>query len=166
MQLKRLLGLGLALLTFGASAQLMTDNPDWKEVAAPPPPPFSKDRLIPIEMPPYVSLRFGVDPTSLSITDDGVVRYVMVATNSSGSINAMYEGIRCATGEVKTYARYSSAGQWASVQDPQWRSLTDNLPSKHALAFARQGACEGRSATARSVTAIVNALKHPKQSPD
>lgn len=161
MQLKRLLGLGLALMTFGALAQLIEVDPDWKEVAIPPPPSFSKDRLIPIEMPPYVSLRFGVDPASLSVTDDGVVRYVMVATSSSGSINAMYEGIRCATGEVKTYARYNSAGQWAAVQEPQWRSLTDNLPSRHALALARQGACEGRS-SARSVPAIVNALKHPR----
>lgn len=162
MQLKRLLGFGLAFMTFAASAQLMDADPDWKEVEAPPPPSFSKDRLIPIDMPPYVSLRFGVDPASLSITDDGVVRYVMVATSSSGSINAMYEGIRCATGEVKTYARYNSAGQWAAVQEPQWRSLFDNMPSKHALALARQGACEGRT-TARSVTAIVNALKYPQQ---
>jgi hypothetical protein len=83
----------------------------------------------------------------------------MVATNASGSVNAMFEGIRCATGEVKSYARSNASGVWTNVNEPQWRNLTDNLPSKHALAFARQGACDGRSASVSSVADIIKALK-------
>ena len=113
-------------------------DPDWTESEVPPPPRFNKDKLVPIDMPKYVSLKFGVDPATLAITPDGIVRYVMVATNVSGSINAMYEGIRCATGEVKTYARYASNGEWSTVAEPQWRELNSNQPSKHALALARQ----------------------------
>ena len=154
--------LGLTLLAATASAQLVAD-PDWKETEAPAPPSFNKDQLIPVEMPKYVSLRFGVDPATLSITPDGIVRYVMVASNGSGSLSAMYEGIRCATGEVKTYARYTSSGQWSAVAQPQWRGLNDQLPSRHALALARQGACDGRAASASSVAAIVHALKGPDQ---
>jgi hypothetical protein len=70
----------------------------------------------------------------------------------------MFEGIRCATGEVQTYARTNASGAWANVKEPQWHNLTDNLPSKHALALATQGACDGRSAPASS-TAIITALK-------
>ena len=165
----------LAALTLGASstsmAQVFVEDPDWKEVDVPSAPAFNKDRLIPVAMPPYVTLRFGVDPATLTITNDGVVRYVMVARSSensgtssgtsSGTLSAMYEGIRCVSGEFKTYARFNASGQWAPVNNPQWRPLNDNNTSKHALALARQGACDGRSARARSVPTIISALRNP-----
>lgn len=157
--LMRAMALGLFVCTLGAQAQGLVDNPDWQETEVPAPPAFSKDHLVAIEMPHYVSLKFGVDPATLAITPDGIVRYVMVAINASGSVNAMYEGIRCATGEVKTYARASTSGTWSMVKEPEWHALSDNLPSKHAIAFARQGACDGRAAAASSVADIVKALK-------
>jgi hypothetical protein len=70
-----------------------------------------------------------------------VLRYVVVMRNASGSTSAAYEGIRCTTDEVKTYARTNSAGGWVAIAAPAWRSVTDNLPSKHAFAIARQGGC-------------------------
>ena len=166
MQVRKLLCLGLATLALGVSlnaiGQVFVEDPDWKEVDVPTPPSFSKDRLVFVNMPPYVTVRFGVDPATLTITDDGVIRYVMVAQSpGGGTSSAMYEGIRCAAGEFKTYARFNASGQWAAVRNPQWRALTDNNTSKHALALARQGACDGRSARARSVQTIVNALKNP-----
>jgi hypothetical protein len=102
----------------------------------------------------------------LVITPDGIVRYVMVAKNASGSISAMYEGIRCSSGEVKTYARYSTSGRWSAVKDPQWQALNDNQPSRHALALARQGACDGRAMPASSVSDIVRALRSPAPVPE
>ena len=167
---KRLVGafaaLALALgLASNTSGQVFVEDPDWKEVDVPAAPAFNKDQLIPVTMPPYVTLRFGVDPATLTITADGVIRYVMVAQNSGGGTpSAMYEGIRCASGEFKTYSRFSASGQWTPVNNPQWRPLNDNNTSRHALALARQGACDGRSARARSVSAIVSALKNPLSS--
>lgn len=172
MQARQLLRLGLAALALGVAshtiAQVFVEDPDWKEIDIPSAPSFNKDRLVPVEMPSYVSLRFGVDPATLTITGDGVIRYVMVAQGTgagSATVSAMYEGIRCASGEFKTYARFSASGQWAPVSNPQWRPLNDNNTSKHALALARQGACDGRSAMARSVQDIVSALKNPPKSP-
>ena len=104
---------------------------------------------------------YGVDPASISITQsDGVVRYVMVATSASGARNVMYEGIRCSTGEFKTYARYSADGKWNLVSDPQWRSMFGNMPSKHSLRLAKAGACDN-AAPATSVKEIVSRLKNP-----
>ena len=157
--LKRCMAMGLAVCALGAQAQGLVDDPDWKETEVPAPPAFSKDHLVAIDMPHYVTLKFGVDPSTLAITADGIVRYVMVAINASGSVNAMYEGIRCATGEVKTYARAGGSGTWSVIKEPEWRALSDNLPSKHAIAFARQGACDGRAATASTVADIIKALK-------
>lgn len=171
MHARKLLCLGLATLALGVSSnvigQVVVEDPDWKEVDVPTPPSFNRDKLIPVTMPPYVTLRFGVDPATLTITDDGVIRYVMVAQSlgGSGTFSAMYEGIRCAAGEFKTYARFNASGQWAPVSNPQWRPLNDNNTSKHALALARQGACDGRSAAARTVQAIVSALKNPPKTP-
>ncbi len=167
MRCRKLVCLGLAALILGVSSnvigQVFVEDPDWKEVDVPTPPSFNKDKLIFVTMPPYVTLRFGVDPATLTITHDGVIRYVMVAQSlgGSGTFTAMYEGIRCAAGEFKTYARFNASGQWVSVSNPQWRAFTDNNTSKHALALARQGACDGRSARARSVQSIVSALKNP-----
>ncbi|MEO7129508.1 MAG: CNP1-like family protein [Rhodoferax sp.] len=164
--MRRLERLAVALLmcvACGAMAQLSDQDPGWKETPVPPPPAIRTSGLLQLDMGRDTALKFGVDPASLVISKDGVVRYVMVASSASGAMNAMYEGIRCATGEFKTYARATTAGQWNEVQDPQWRSLYDNGLSRHALALANQGACIGRT-TARSVGAIVKALK-PSQQP-
>ena len=52
------------------------------------------------------------------------------------------------------------------MKDPQWQALNDNLPSRHALALARQGLCDGRAMPARSVAEIVRALKSPAPKPE
>jgi hypothetical protein len=136
------------------------DNPDWTEETAPPPPAFSKDRVIALDMPLYVSVKVGIDPQTIIVGSDGVVRYVAVMTNATGTMNASFEGIRCASSQFKTYARYSASGTWSVVSDPQWRDLTDNLPSKHPHIFARQAACEGGIANRKAD--IVQALQGKK----
>ena len=88
-------------------AQLAADDPDWKEVDAPAPPEFDLKRLVAVDVPVGGELKFGVDPATITIGKDWVVRYVLVASSRSGNFNAMYEAIRCATGEYKTYARRS-----------------------------------------------------------
>jgi hypothetical protein len=134
------------------------DALDWKEIEAPPPPAFNVDKLLTFDVSRGSSLVYGVDPSTLSIGSDGVVRYVMVATSASGASNVLYEGIRCTTAEVKTYARRTSEGSWNQVANPRWTSLFDNMPSRHALQFARSGACDN-AAQASSVDEIVRRLK-------
>lgn len=148
-----LLGLSVA-----AWAQRDAELADWKEEAVPPPPAFDAGKLLTFDVSQASSLAYGVDPATLRISKDGVLSYVMVATSASGARNVMYEGIRCVTGEVKTYARYSPSGAWSPVAKPEWRSMFDNMPSKHALAFARAGACDN-AAQASSVEEVVSKLK-------
>lgn len=144
-----------------AQAYGLEDAADWKEIDTPPPPAFDVKKLVVFEVSPNSQLVYGVDPAAISISrKDGVVRYVMVASNASGASNVMYEGIRCSTGEFKTYARYSPDGKWTNVSDPQWRSMFGNMPSKHALRFARAGACDS-AAPATTVNELVKRLKNP-----
>lgn len=142
-------------------SQFAGDEPEWKESDVPPPPAFDVGKLVSFDVSLNSSLVFGVDPASIRITNsDGVVRYVMVATSASGARNVMYEGIRCATGEFKTYARYSADGRWTPVDNPEWRSMFGNIPSKHPLRLAKAGVCDN-AAPATSVSEIVSRLKNP-----
>ena len=154
---------GVLLLGLSTSvwSQLTVDEPEWKEADIAPPPAFDASKLVGLEVSPNSALVYGVDPASISITkSDGVVRYVMVASSASGARNVMYEGIRCSTGEFKTYARYSADGKWIPVSKPEWRSMFGNMPSKHPLRLAMAGACDN-AAPASSVKDMVSRLKNP-----
>lgn len=156
---ERALVMACLLGVAGAASAQLTDNPDWKESEAPPPPAFDESRLAPIDMPKYMTLKFGVDPATIVVTGDGIVRYVVVATNKAGgATNAFYEGVRCATGEMKTYARYSGDG-WEKVANPDWKPLW-TLNSSYTTALAQQGLCRGAAPRA-SVNEMVRRLRNP-----
>lgn len=148
--------LGLSL-TAWAQPHVNTDPLDWKEGEVPAPPAFDTRKLLTFEV-AGSSLVFGVDPATLRISDDGIVRYVMVASSASGARNVFYEGLRCVSGELKTYARYTPEGAWVKVNEPQWRSLFGNPATRHALQLARAGACNN-SAPPTSVEEMVRLLK-------
>ena len=141
------------------NAQLASSDPDWKELDSLAPPAVNFTQLIAIDG-RSADLQFGIDPASLSVDSDGVVRYVVVAQSASGARTVLYEGIRCNTGQVRTYARKNSDEAWVTVRDGGWRLLRDGQRSAHALAAARQGLCFGNG-TPRSVREIVQALKNP-----
>ncbi len=156
----------LAVLTTGCSpgrAQVSSQNTQSADSTAitalptPPPPSFSKDHLIPIDVSGAGALKFSFDPATLAVTSDGVVRVVVVATSTTVG-QALFEAIRCGTGEFMTHARTNSAGQWVTVKDPQWRPMNGNNTSKHALALAHQGLCKGRSIAANDSAQLIDQL--------
>ncbi|QDL55605.1 CNP1-like family protein [Rhodoferax aquaticus] len=151
------MGVAACLIATLAWAQNTLDNPDWAELPMPPIPAFSKEQLIEISMPSYVSLKVGVDPSTVQVGSDGIVRYVVVMQNATGALSGAYEGLRCVNGEVKTYARFTASGQWTLLDSPQWRSVNDNMPSRHAQAISRQGACTNRITSSQQDT--IRALK-------
>jgi hypothetical protein len=141
-------------------AQAPKDDPDYKESDAPAAPPFEASRVIPFDVSMGSSLRFGVDPQTVSVSKDSIVRYVVVARSNSGTINAMYEGIRCSTGEFKTYARYNPGSGWNKVTDPQWVAMIGSPNSSHAYQLSRQGVCPYGGAPLRADD-VVRALRKP-----
>jgi CNP1-like family len=154
-----LLAIGL-LGSTGIQAQLRDADPDWQEDAGGRPPSFDVRRLIPVDMPPHVGVRMGIDPETLSIGRDGVVRYVVVATGSGGAQTILYEAIRCSTAQYRRLARYSAGGGWTVLNDSEWVSLHGRLPSVHPLQIARSGICVGATPN-QSPADMVRDLRTP-----
>ncbi|MDB5880779.1 MAG: hypothetical protein JWP43_657 [Ramlibacter sp.] len=148
----------LLLAMAAAQAQVPADDPDWREVEAPPAPALKVDGLIPLDV-GGSALRFGIDPSSITLGEDGIVRYVVVATSNSGVVNAIYEGIRCDNGQVKVYARHNPSVGWVVVKQPQWRPVSEQ---GYSNSIARAGACVGRAAN-RSPARIVRDLRTPME---
>ena len=153
-------GLALAFAVTTANAQLLNpDDPSWKEGDVPPPPAFRMDKLVGVEVNLLGSLKYGIDPATISVGKDRVLRYVIVAYSSSGAMTAMYEALRCVTGEAKTYARYNDS-KWTPIESPQWQSVFEQRRFNYQLAVARQGGCDN-TAPPSSVNAMVERLKAP-----
>ena len=67
------------------------------------------------------SFKFFVDPQSLSVGADGVVRYTLVARSSSGVENVSYEGIRCNNFSYRIYA-LAHDSTWTRTQS-DWSTI-------------------------------------------
>ena len=144
-----------------ANAQLFTDPADWKESDVPPPPAYDMGKLLTFEVTRSSPLVYGVDPASVSISNnDGIVRYVVVATTPAGAKNVIYEGLRCSTGEVRTYARAKPDGSWVPLANSEWKSAYDISLPRHSLRFAKVAACQ-QAAPVSSVRELVRKLKNP-----
>ncbi len=108
---------------------------------------FSLDRLQPFTVSAGSSLTYGIDPETLSVGQDGVVRYVMVARSRSGALNVFYDGVRCQTAEVKTYARWdNNRSAWNRLETTEWKPLASDAATRPATVLAVEGLCDGKSA--------------------
>ena len=123
-----------------AHAQFGGDDRAWRDAEAPAPPPLRTSGLIPIDV-AGSSLKFGVDPASIAISPEGIVRYVVVATSAQGAVNGLYEGIRCDPGMVRVFARYDPARGWVKSEGDWKPLLGSSAPVRHSLEIARLGAC-------------------------
>jgi hypothetical protein len=99
-------------------------------------------------MPVYVSAvqtnQYLIDPLSLSIGADGVVRYSLVVLTPGGARNVSYEGIRCSTGEWKTYAtghKTSESGTWTKARISAWRIIETKPVNRHHMAISKEYFC-------------------------
>ena len=112
-------------------AEFDEDRKPWKEIEARiPPHPRSADLLAldPGEASPH---RYFVDARSLSIGEDGVVRYTLVVKAAGGATSVSFEGIRCESREQKYYATGRPDGTWSRTRSPQWRLIPRQGANRH-----------------------------------
>jgi hypothetical protein len=70
------------------------------------------------------SFRFFIDSASLSVSDDHIVRYTLVARSASGVANTSYEAMHCAQGRYRVYA-YAVGDKWVPRQS-EWQPIESN----------------------------------------
>jgi len=148
----------LVFLSTPLSAGLLTDPPaDWQEgeYALPAPPREAALRAF------FVSSaspnRFLIDEDSLTVGDDGVVRYVLVVRTPGGAQNVTFEGIRCAGWARRIYATGRASGEWSAARGAEWRAIVDNNYDRAPAALAQDYFCDG-SAPPRNRAEVMRRL--------
>lgn len=143
MRLERFLLFVVAALAF-APAALATEwemdfdenTKSWKEIQAQMPAYPKGENLLLVEAGSATAHKFYVDPASVSVGTDGVVRYTTVIKASGGAINVAFEGMRCETREGKLYAVGRSDGTWVRARNPKWdRILLRDLKPHHWVLY-------------------------------
>lgn len=95
----------------------------WRELEVKLPPYPKAGTIIAFDVSAASSNRFYIDPESISVGGDGVVRYTVVVRSPGGAENISYEGIRCETREQKYYAFGRRDGSWANARTSDWRYI-------------------------------------------
>jgi hypothetical protein len=89
----------------GVFTYLLDRKTTWAEDKIETLPPLPQaSNLLPFNVSQNTPLTFAVDKSTLTVGNDGVVRYVVVVTSPAGARNVNYEGIRCDTYEWRRYA--------------------------------------------------------------
>lgn len=99
------------------------DKRPWLEIQTQLPAAPKAETLRPFDVSSLNNHRYFLDTASLSAGDDGVVRYTMVIRTAGGAENITFEGMRCDTGERKTYAFGRPGGEWSRNRYARWETI-------------------------------------------
>jgi CNP1-like family len=107
----------------------------WKEEKVTLPSYPEAENLIAFDVSATSVFTFFIDKTSLSVGEDGVVRYTLVARSPSGVNNVSYEGMHCSDGTYKVYAFGQPNRTWQSNPSAQWRPVENKniVPWRNVL---------------------------------
>jgi hypothetical protein len=154
----------LALAACAAPAPLESDwqraqeAKNWHEGQVVLPAYPKRGNLVEFVPGPRTDFRFFVDPTSLSVGPDGVVRYVLVARSPQGAESVSYEGLHCSDEQYKVYATGRPDGRWVEARGARWRSVAQRAgPWRRTL--AEDFFCPGNSPIFTAAEGV-KALRH------
>ena len=132
------------------------DGKPWEMLMTQLPSYPKPENLLRVHVSPTTAFEFFVDAASVSVGQDGIVRYTLIARSTSGAVNVSYEGIRCLPLERKPYAFGGSDNAWSPVRTPQWAPISRAQPQHAAL--AEDFFCPG-SRPVRTTEEAVQALR-------
>ena len=125
-------------------ADFDADRKPWKEIEAGIPPYPRTGDLVAFDVGRASPHRFYVDARSLSVGEDGVVRYTLVIQAAGGATNVTFEGIRCELRQHKYYAVGRADGNWVRARNPQWRRIEPQDVNRHHNVLYADFLCPGK----------------------
>lgn len=142
----------------GKAAEEERQSNVWQESNVSLPTAPLADNFLPFYVSAATSNRFFLDPASLRVERDGVVRYTLLVLTSEGGRNLGFEGIRCETKEWRIYASGRLDGSWSKSRSNQWSRIQDVASNRHHAALYLDYFCPG-GVIVRNVEEILSALK-------
>ncbi len=136
--------------------------PPWREQAVVIP-AYPKDAdLLPFRVDqPALSQTFSIDGKSLSVGADRVVRYSVVIASDSGARNVLFEGMRCAHREYRTYAYGEAAHDFRPAQGGTWQPVGQHGWGSFRAVLLRDYLCD-RNLLPYHLNEIIRRLSHPQ----
>jgi hypothetical protein len=105
-------------------APALAPDAAWQEQVSALPPYPEPERLLELGIDTGASpFRYYLDPESLSVGEDRVVRFTTVIVSPSGVWNVTYEGLRCGDKSHRRLA-YGSGGEWHRLAETPWVRVT------------------------------------------
>lgn len=161
--LRNLMGLilALALAPVYALQEETTEPAAWKESTIQFPAAPKAENLLPFSASISNTLNFTIDAKSVTVENDGVIRYTLVITSKTGASNISYEGIRCSTAEKKLYAFGQADGSWSAAKRDSWDPIPDGGINRQHITLAKDYFCDG-SRVAGNAATIVERIRRKK----
>lgn len=119
------------------------EDDEWQELETRLPafPDSGQFRALPSQL-PNTRLEIQLDPDAIQVGEDGVIRYLLRIQSPSGAGNLFYEGLRCATGEYKSYAYATSGDAWQRVRGTAWQALNSGGTARYRRFLYQYYFCE------------------------
>lgn len=158
----RIFGIFAVLLAAASAVHAQTrideevDDMDtsWKEIATLLPAAPAAGNLLPFYVGPTTTQTFAIDAKSVSVDANGVIRFTLVATSSSGAKNISYEGIRCDVRQRKLYAFGRPDGSWSRARRDQWEPINSSAANRQHAALAEDYFCLGGTVAGKAADMV------------
>ena len=139
----------VVLLTLAISGHVIADFDEdyefkqWQEVEVQLPVAPKDETLQPFYVSAASNNRFLIDLATLSVGNDGVVRYVLLIITPEGGRNVTFEGMRCETREHRIYASGRRDGSWSKSRNNDWSRIQDAYANRQHAALFQEYFCPG-----------------------
>lgn len=117
------------------------EQKSWTELAVQLPAAPVQANLLSFYVSPLTENRYFIDSASISVGQDGVVRYTLQVLAGGGARNVTYEGMRCETRERRIYASGRIDGSWSRFGRSEWVKIVDSAANRHHAALFLEYFC-------------------------
>ncbi len=138
------------------------ESKKWQEGAAVIPDYPDEDNLVKVEM-ERTNLPFTayIDTSSLSVSQNDLVRYTILIKSNSGAVNVFYEGIRCSAIQYRTYAYGTSDGKMIKASNSEWQPIVGNSSMAHRYNLFHYYVCD-KEHLPYKLNVIKNRIRYPE----